>query len=165
LLATLELDMQLVLVQHGEALAETVDPARPLTKPGREDVERLAAFLQQVGLRVARVVHSGKLRASDSAAILIPAVGMDATVEVMKKGLSPKDSPVYLSEAANTWQEDTLIVGHQPFMSRLTSRLVLGAEQPLIVDFTPGAALCLARRAVTGAWFIAWMVPPELLRR
>ena len=50
-------------------------------------------------------------------------------------------------------------------MSRFVSRLVLGHEQPTIVDFTPGTLVCLARRPVTGAWFIAWMLAPELLRR
>lgn len=155
--------MQLILVQHGEAVAEAVDPARPLTERGREDIEQLATFLGAAGVRVARVVHSGKLRAKDSAMILISAVGADATV-VVEKRLSPSDSPVYLCETANTWHEDTLVVGHQPFMSRLTSRLVLGAEQPVIVDFTPATAVCLARRPVTRAWFLAWVLAPELLR-
>jgi phosphohistidine phosphatase len=156
--------MRLILVQHGEAVPEGVDPARPLTERGREDVKQLAAFLGGAGVRVARVVHSGKLRAQDSATILTPAIGADATV-VMEKRLSPSDSPVYLCETANTWHEDTLVVGHQPFMSRLTSRLVLGVEQPVIVDFTPGTAVCLARRPVTRAWFLAWVLAPELLRR
>jgi phosphohistidine phosphatase len=155
--------MQLILVQHGEAVAEAIDPARPLTERGREDIEQLATFLGAAGVRVARVVHSGKLRAKDSAMILISAVGADATV-VVEKRLSPSDSPVYLCETANTWHEDTLVVGHQPFMSRLTSRLVLGAEQPVIVDFTPATAVCLARRPVTRAWFLAWVLAPELLR-
>jgi phosphohistidine phosphatase len=155
--------MQLILVQHGEAVAEAIDPARPLTERGREDIEQLATFLGAAGVRVARVVHSGKLRAKDSAMILTPAVGADATV-VVEKRLSPSDSPVYLCETANTWHEDTLVVGHQPFMSRLTSRLVLGAEQPVIVDFTPATAVCLARRPVTRAWFLAWVLAPELLR-
>ena len=157
--------MQLVLVQHGEALPESIDPARPLTEHGREDVKQLATLLEAKGVRVARIVHSGKLRAKDSAAILMPAVGAEATVVVLEKGLSPSNSPVYLCEAVNKWQENTLIVGHQPFMSRLTSRLLLGAEQPVIVDFTPGTAVCLARRRVTGAWLVAWVMPPELLRR
>lgn len=156
--------MRLILVQHGDAVPESVDAARPLTERGREDVEHLAAFLGQAGVRVARIVHSGKLRARDTAAILMSAVGADAAVEIMQKRLSPSDSPVYVGEMANAWQEDTMVVGHQPFMSRLTSRLLLGAEQPVIVDFTPGTAVCLKRRPVTSAWFLAWALAPELLR-
>lgn len=157
--------MQLILVQHGEAVAETINPARPLTERGRQDIEHLAAFLGKNGVRITRLVHSGKLRAKDSAAMLLPAIGAGAAVEVMEKGLLPSDSPVYVSETANTWREDTLIVGHQPFMSRLTSRLLLGAERPIILEFNPGTAACLTHRPVTGAWSLAWVLTPELLRR
>lgn len=157
--------MQLYLVQHGEAVAEAVDPARPLSERGRDDIRKLADFLAGARIQVARVVHSGKLRASDTAALLMNAVGAGAGAEVMEKGLSPKDSPEYLFATAETWRNDTLVVGHQPFMSRFVSRLVLGQEKPTIVDFTPGALVCLSRRPVTGAWFIAWMLVPELLRR
>ncbi len=111
------------------------------------------------------MVHSGKLRASASAAILIEAVGSGATVEVMERGLLPKDSPEYLSDAVVTWQEDTLLVGHQPFLGRLASRLVLGKEQPQLVDFSPGTLVGLVRRPATGAWLIGCMLSPELLRR
>lgn len=156
--------MQLYLVQHGEAVPETEDPNRPLTDRGREDVQRLAAFLRERGVRVRRVVHSGKLRAADSAAILTAAIGEGAAVEVLGKGLLPKDSPVYAAEAAVTWHEDTLVVGHQPTMSRLLSRLVLGAEHPIVVDFLPGTLVGLSRRPATGAFFVSCMIPPELLR-
>ena len=71
----------------------------------------------------------------------------------------------FLAEAVAEWQDDTLVVGHQPFMSRLVSRLLLGREQPTIVEFTPGTIACLARRPVTGAWYLAWVLAPELLRR
>jgi phosphohistidine phosphatase len=116
-------------------------------------------------VRPERVFHSGKLRAKNSAAMLLPVIGAGAAVEVMEKGLLPSDSPVYVSETANTWREDTLIVGHQPFMSRLTSRLLLGAERPIILEFTPGTAACLTHRPVTGAWSLSWVLTPELLRR
>lgn len=157
--------MRLYLVQHGEAVPETEDPERPLTARGREDVQRLAAFLRECGVTVRRVVHSGKLRARATAELLSAAIADGAVVEVLDKGLAPKDSPVYAAEAALTWREDTLVVGHQPTIGRLLSRLVLGAEQPIIVDFNPGTLVCLLRRPATGAWFVAWMMPPELLRR
>lgn len=157
--------MQLYLVQHGEAVLETVDPERPLTETGRADIRHLADFLAHAGVRVGRVVHSGKRRASDSAAMLIGAIGAGAVVEVMERGLLPKDSPEYLVDAAVSWQEDTLLVGHQPFLSRFLSRLVLGKEHPTLVDFTPGTLVGLTRRPATGAWFVACMLSPELLRR
>ena len=155
--------IQLYLVQHGEAVPESEDPNRPLTARGRDDIARLAAFLAEAKVCPASIVHSGKLRAADSAAMLASAIGGRATAQ--EKGLLPGDSPVPLSEAVATWQADTLVVGHQPFLGRLASRLLLGKEQPTIVEFTPATMACLARRPATGAWYLAWVLPPELLRR
>lgn len=157
--------MRLYLVQHGEAVPEDVDVNRPLTATGRGDIERLAQFLKESDIRVARVVCSEKLRARTSAGILAVALADASAIEEMEKGLLPKDSTEGLVDRAAAWKEPTLVVGHQPFMSRFVSRLVLGSEHPLVVDFVPGTAVCLVRRAVTGAWFINWMVTPELLRR
>lgn len=155
--------IQLYLVQHGEAVAEAEDPERPLTSRGRDDIQRLASFLAESSVRANRIVHSGKLRAADTASMLASKVG--GTVTVQEKGLLPADSPVPLAESIAGWHEDTLVVGHQPFMSRLVSRLLLGREQPAVVQFTPGTMVCLARLPVSGAWYLSWILPPELLRR
>ncbi|MES9849230.1 MAG: histidine phosphatase family protein, partial [Candidatus Thiodiazotropha sp.] len=66
--------MKLYLVQHGEACKKEVDPDRPLTDRGREDIDRLATFLKQAGIRPDRVVHSGKLRAMQTAGRLTDAI-------------------------------------------------------------------------------------------
>jgi hypothetical protein len=49
--------MRLYLVQHGEAVAEDVDRARPLSA-----ITKVARFLAASGLSVSQVLHSGKLR-------------------------------------------------------------------------------------------------------
>jgi phosphohistidine phosphatase len=155
--------IQLYLVQHGEAVPESEDPERPLTARGRDDIRRLAAFLAEANVHPTSVLHSGKLRAADSASLLASAIG--GTTTAQEKGLLPGDSPVPLTEVITTWKADTLVVGHQPFLGRLVSRLLLGKEQPTIVEFTPGTMACLARRPVTGAWYLSWVLVPELLRR
>jgi len=155
--------IRVYLVQHGEAVPETEDPERPLTAKGKADIARLADFLGQCGVRVGRVVHSDKQRARDSAAMLIDKIGAGAIVEELPKGLAPKDSPEYFVDRMVSWAEDTLVVGHQPFISRLVSRIVLGKEVPAIVDITPGTLVLLSRRPATRAWFVAGMVQPDLL--
>ena len=157
--------IRLYLMQHGEAVPDAENPERPLTPRGREDVARLAAFLADAKVEIARLVHSGKRRAADSAALLAAALGPPVALELRPKGLLPGDSPVPLAEAILDWREDTLIVGHQPFLGRLASRLLLAKEQPAVFEFTPGTIACLARRPVTGAWFLVWLLTPDLLRR
>lgn len=155
--------MLLILVHHGEAVPEEQDPERPLTATGRADIERLSAFLGDHGVAVPRIVHSGKLRAKDTATILAERMPTAPQLAIVEKIL-PKDSPVWLAEAVADWTEDTLVVGHKPFLSRFVTRLMLGAEKPYVIEFTPGTAVCLSRRAVSRAWAIDWIVPPALLR-
>lgn len=154
--------MKLYLVQHGEACAKNVDPVRPLTDQGKADVDRLAAFLKQAGIRVERVIHSGKPRAAQTAERLANAVAPG--VEVESSGIiNPNDNPKAFDWQSDSWDRDTLVVGHLPFMAKLVSHLVLEDENRLITAWQPGSVVCLERGNHTH-WQINWMVRPELLR-
>ncbi len=153
--------MRLYLVQHGEALAKEVDPERPLSEKGREDVARVAGFLQRAGIRVTRVAHSGKARARETAEILAAALAHGEGA-MSRSGIDPKDEVGPVAEEAARWSEDAMLVGHLPFMGRLASRLLSGAEQADAVAFRPGSVACLERGA-GGGWTLAWMIRPELL--
>ncbi len=151
--------MKLYLVQHGEACAKEVDPERPLTEGGKTDVARLASFLGRAGVRVGRVVHSGKLRALQTAEQLAAVIAPGVAPEVGEH-LNPNDDP-----KETDWQresEDTLIVGHLPFMAKLVSYLVMGDEDRPITAYRPGTVVCLERTEDAG-WQIGWMIRPELL--
>lgn len=50
--------MRVYLVQHGDAVPKEVDPDRPLSDTGRQDIERLAKFLNAAKVRVSRIIHS-----------------------------------------------------------------------------------------------------------
>lgn len=153
--------MKLYLVQHGEALAKEVDPARPLSERGRREVERVARALGDAGLRVARVVHSGKTRAEQTAAILAAVLCPGGECEA-RDGIDPTDPTDALAYEAEAWDEDVMVVGHLPFMARLASRLAAGDEEAGAVAFRPGSVVCFERGEGNG-WAIAWMLRPELL--
>lgn len=152
--------MQILLVQHGAALSKEVSTERPLTDEGRSDVKALATLLSEHDVTLEHAVHSGKLRARQTAEILAEAIGARLADE---EGLAPND-PVdpWLSylEAACT---DHLLVGHQPFVGRLATRLLAARVEPPCVLFSPGSALCIER--VDSTWAVRWMVNPALLRR
>ena len=153
--------MKLFLVQHGEAYAKDVDPDRPLTKRGEEDVARLAEFLRQAGIRAERVIHSGKLRARQTAARLADAIAPGVSLEV--SGLiNPNDKPRAFDWQSDSWARDTLVVGHLPFMARLVSHLVTGDEEQPLTAFLPGSLVCLEQEEDPN-WRVAWMIRPELL--
>ena len=153
--------MRLYLVRHGDALRTDVDPERHLSEAGHRQVERLAAFLSRRGVRVARVLHSGKPRAAQTAEALAAAVAPDKLAETYD-GLSPNDPVEPLAGEIASWREDSLIAGHLPHLARLATLLAVGRSLSGGLDFEPAATACLERGG-DGAWSLAWFVGPSLL--
>lgn len=153
--------MRVYLVQHGEAQAEEVSPERELTPRGRSDVEKAAAMLARSGVRVARVYHSGKTRARQTAELLAERVAPGIAPEALA-GLNPNDPVGPFAERMRDWRDDALVAGHMPFMGRLAALLVTGRDQPPVVAFKQGSVACLEQDA-EGRWAVAWMLRPELL--
>ena len=152
--------MKLYLMQHGDALVKEVNPDRPLSDRGRADVQRITACLARADVRVARLLHSGKKRAQQTAELLAASI-LPAGRPEPSPGLNPNDPTDASADQAALWNEDTMLVGHLPHLARLASRLLGGEETSDVVAFTPGSVLCL-QRAADGRWSVAWMVRPEL---
>ena len=152
--------MKLYLVQHGEALPGAEDPERPLSERGRQDVQALTEILGAAGVRVARVWHSGKLRAAQTAAIIADRVCPRCRTEAIA-GIKPDDSTAEFTQDVDVWEEDTLVVGHLPFMSRLVSRLVCGDPEQELVSYYPGSVVCLERSGAH-SWRVLWMLRPDV---
>ena len=154
--------MKLYLVQHAQALSKEEDPARPLSEAGQEDAARMASFLGNAGIRAERVIHSGKLRAQQTAERLAQALAPDVELEVSGL-LDPNEDPRALDWQSEAWDRDMLIVGHLPYMARLVSHLVVDDDRVSLVAYEPGSVVCLERDD-EGRWHIDWMLRPGLLR-
>jgi phosphohistidine phosphatase len=153
--------MKLYLLQHGEACAKDIDPDRPLTDRGKADVDRLASFLKHADVSVERVIHSGKLRAVQTAERLAKAIAPGAELE--SSGIiNPNDNPKAFDWQSDSWDRDTLVVGHLPFLAKLVSHLVVEDDSRAITAYRPGSIVCLQRENATH-WQIDWMIRPELL--
>lgn len=154
--------MKLYLLQHGDSLPEEVDSERPLSPQGREDVRRLSNFVGNAGIRVGRVLHSGKTRARQSAEIIAQKMAPGLATE-SAAGLNPNDPVEPVAEQIRNWSQDMLLVGHMPFMGRLGGMLVCGNRDLSLVAFKPGTLACLERDD-QGRWSLAWVLRPELFR-
>ena len=153
--------MKLYLVQHGEALSKEINPERPLSDKGIQDVQKMSQFLKQSDVQVEQLIHSGKLRAKQTADYLSKNMAIAKSLQVNDK-INPNDSPQLIAQNIKTWQCDSLIVGHLPFMAKLVSYLVLGSDESEVVAFQPGTIICIQRDEEL-KWQINWMVRPELL--
>jgi phosphohistidine phosphatase len=154
--------MKLYLVQHGEACTKEVDHKRPLTEQGLEDINRVATFLKHADIQIDRVLHSGKLRAVQTAEalvnVIVPGVELEASGII-----NPNDNPKAFDWQSESWDKDTLIVGHLPFMAKLVSHLVVSDENKTIAAYQPGSVVCLERSS-DSLWQIDWMIRPDLLK-
>jgi phosphohistidine phosphatase len=152
---------RIYLVQHGEAASKAVHPERPLTDKGIADISAMARFLKQGGVPIGRILHSGKLRAEQSAGILAQALTAGAAADAIKH-INPNDPVREFAGKLKHYGTDSLFVGHLPFMEKLVAYLVCGSEDCRSVAFTPGSVVCLS--AIDGkSWNIEWMIRPELI--
>ena len=152
--------MRLYLVQHGDAVPERLDPERSLSVAGRQEVEAVARLLAGAHARVAHVVHSGKLRAQQTAELLATALA-PGTVPQAMAGLRPNDPVEPTVRTITDRTSDMMLVGHLPSMGKLVACLVAGDEHKPVAAFVPGTVVCL-QQDEAGGWVIAWMVRPEL---
>ncbi len=152
--------MALYLVQHGRSLPEDVDPRRGLSPEGRVEVEAMAARAAAAGIRVARIEHSGKWRAQQTAELLGAALGPAEGIHE-RAGLAPKDD-VEVVAAKLRAADGRMLVGHLPFMERLTGWLVAGDAGCRVLAFQNAGIVALDQAPDTGAWFIRWTLLPRV---
>ena len=153
--------MRLYLVQHGEAKPETEDAARPLTLRGTEDVKRVAGMLRRLQIKQPKIVHSGKLRAKQTADILAQGLNISLPLVQVSPVLKPNDDVRPWAERIQKEIDDLMLVGHLPFLDKLASTLLCGNENAKLVLFRYGAIVCLEQKEDKG-WAVRWVLTPEM---
>ena len=153
--------MRLYLVQHGEAKPETEDPERPLTLRGTEEVTSVAGMLRKLHVRLSKIVHSGKLRAKQTAEILAQGLNISLPLVQVSPVLNPDDNVRPWAERIQKEFDDLMLVGHLPFLEKLASVLLCGNENAKLVLFRYGAIVCLEQKE-DKAWAVRWILSPEM---
>jgi phosphohistidine phosphatase len=75
--------------------------------------------------------------------------------------LSPNDDVRPWAERIFKEEEDLMLVGHLPFLEKLTSFLLCGDENARLVLFRYGIIVCLDQKEDKG-WAIRWILTPEM---
>lgn len=153
--------MNLYLIQHAQAFAREQYADRPLTEEGYWQAQQTAEFIKRLRISVGAVWHSGKTRALQTAKIFHPALqGKPAFIK--QDGLAPDDDPEPIAKKIEQLGADLMIVGHLPFLSRLTGLLLCGRPDSQPVVFDKAGVVCL-RQNQEGLWQINWIVKPDIL--
>jgi phosphohistidine phosphatase len=156
--------MDIFLVRHGEALSEEQDEQRPLSPEGSADVQRVAAYLAQLGSRlsegpVQEIRHSGKARAQQTAETIASALGLSERLMVDDE-LRPRGDARALYKQLRNRREDgaaLFVVGHLPHLRDLAGLMLNGDEDEFTFDLAPGGVLKLAYR---DGWRLEWYITP-----
>ena len=152
--------MALYLVQHGKSLSKDVDPDQGLSEDGTAETRRIAQVARDYQVNVSNIKQSGKKRARQTAEILAAALKPAGGVEEVS-GLKPLDE-VSAFAASIDAAADTMLVGHLPFMERMTSYLVTGSADKAIFKFQNSGIVCLEKDPDSGSWAIVWTLMPKI---
>jgi phosphohistidine phosphatase len=151
--------VRLYLVHHGDAVGPGVDLRRPLSEPGRVDVERLATEAAARGVKPVVVWHSGKLRAKQTAEIFWRACNPLAEFSATRD-LQPEDTPVWMDDRLKFEARDILLTGHFPHLPRL---LALLTSRSTPSDLFPQHGVVALRTADEGqTWTEEWRLTSHI---
>jgi phosphohistidine phosphatase len=154
--------VEIYLVQHGESKAEAEDPQRPLSERGKAEVASIARNIASSEIEVGTIIHSGKLRARQTAELFAQYLSPPHGIRE-EKMLGPLDDPQEAEQLVEQAERPLMIVGHLPHLGRLASRLILGNTEQEMVRFRMGGVVCLSRS--DGGWTIEWVLKPELIAK
>ena len=152
--------MALYLVQHGQSLPKDVDPDQGLSETGITETERIAGVAKDYQINIGHILHSVKTRARKTADIFASALNPSGGVKEVE-GLKPMDD-VAAFAASISPATNTMLVGHLPFMERMTSYLVTGSIDKPVFKFQNSGIVCLDQDPETKSWVIIWTLVPHI---
>ena len=153
--------MALFLVRHGKSLPKDKDAAKGLSEEGILEIEHIAGVAKKYGVNVSRIMHSEKKRALQTAEIFASAMKPDGGIQEIK-GINPLDDVAAFADKIEI-SDNLMLVGHLPFMQRLTSYLITGSIEKSVFKFHNGSILCMDKNSEAAqTWFIKWALMPHL---
>ena len=152
--------MALYLVQHGLNLPKDVDPDQGLSEEGVTETARIAEVAKNYHINVGQIMHSVKTRARKTADIFASALNPTGGVKKVE-GLKPMDDVATFAASINP-DTHTMLVGHLPFMERMTAYLVTGSMDKPVFKFQNSGIVCLDQDPETKSWAIIWSLMPRI---
>ena len=164
--------MEVVLMRHGIAVdgneMRTADAKRPLTPKGRRKVRKVAKALEAIWSRPDVVVHSGLVRAKETAEIVAKELEPKHDELVQTEALEPAANPSELVEFLQSLDaKRVVLVGHAPHVDRFLAHVCSGnGGAKTITEMGKAGAACIALDlAEREPARLEWLLPPGLLRK
>ena len=164
--------MNLYMLRHGIACVpgedglpkDLKDAERPLSAKGRQRLWGVTGAMRKLELEFDLVMSSPLLRARQSAQIVTEALDLRRKL-VLTDHLAPEGSPDALFEQINDPHrriKNVLLVGHEPYLSKLIAWLVTGSSAGSI-DLRKGglAKLEVEKLRYARCATLMWLLTPK----
>ena len=155
--------MEVYFLRHGDAGAagdwKGSDAERPLSKDGAAQMEKEAAAIARLGLRLDTILTSPLVRARQTAEIVIKELQL-AQALVVEKRLAPGFGTGELQRILKERRaaRGLLLVGHEPDFSKVISACIGGGS----VECRKGSLIRVDMdESLKGV--LVWLLPPNLL--
>ena len=152
--------MALFLVQHGYSLPKDKDPKKGLSPEGIAETKRIAEVAKAYNVLVSGITHSGKTRARQTAEIFESILKPEQRIRE-SSGLNPLDDVTAFAHKIDS-KANRMLVGHLPFMERMTSYLITGSTEKPVFKFQNSGIVCLDKYPTTPFWVIKWTLMPNI---
>jgi phosphohistidine phosphatase len=149
--------MELYLVRHGDIDPNAGDAGGgpPLTEAGLAHVRRAASFAARLGVKVDEIRHSDALRSIQTAQEFETAL---QCARRQVTGISPDDDINPLRREVAGLKENVMVIGHLPYLNRISGALLAQDESMPVVVFHPASLVRLDRRE-DARWSLQLVLP------
>jgi phosphohistidine phosphatase len=149
--------VKIYLMRHADAVSDEIDPVRPLSAKGRDQVGRVCEALAKLGdFKPVEIWHSSLARSKETAELLNEGMKLKAPV-ILKSGLTPDDDPARIAQLLSLETKEIAIVGHEPHLGVLASLMVHGPARPGV--YYPFSKAGIVALTLDGkGWKSKWLV-------
>lgn len=157
--------MDLFILRHGKAGQSSDrqhDSDRTLTGDGKDEIKKVARWMKSKKYRFDGIATSPLKRAHETAVIVVRLLGEEDRLTIWDE-LAPGGNPDKVFYRASQYGEEAtvLIVGHEPALSMLISRIISGDDNASIVLSKGGLAKirnCSFKKQPSGE--LQWLLTP-----
>ncbi len=164
--------MNLYVLRHGMAVERgtpgfKTDAERPLTPKGKRQLRQIAATMKNLDLGFDLILSSPFLRARQTAEIVAPSPRLKKCLAFSDE-LAPDGDPKalirQLSEL-NPVPDNVLLVGHEPYLSRLVALLISG-QTTVTIALKKGGLCRLETDSLRygRCAALAWLLTPKQMK-
>ncbi|KAB1441184.1 SixA phosphatase family protein [Pseudodesulfovibrio senegalensis] len=158
--------MRIYLMQHGTCLPKELAPEQPLSPVGREQIEKTAAIMKNLGLEFDIIACSPKLRSRQSARIAAHATSYPEKNILVTDAAKPMADPQKLIQQIRGYgsTDSVLIAGHLPSLNGVASSLLLEPGPPTLhFHMENGGLTCISTESEHRRGTLEWHLTPKFI--